>query len=410
MRARRFSALAFVASIALAACNAILGNEARTIYDGDATTDGASEVGAGDTSPSSDVSLDDSPKGDAASDEAASAADAPPEGPRSDGACGDVASDSLNCGSCGHSCLGAACVGGMCQPTVLVSGINAPQGMVLDSAALWWIADNYVYSCPTTTGCGGVPIRETAPLAGPAISLTQMGDSLYFTAASTLSDGGYVGDVEAWAKYSLTTPSSMVSGYLPRSIVPCGGWLCWTDTTGGSTDSTIYTCPTTGCTSPRVLTTDQSVNDIASDGQNVYIDTVSSIDGCSLAGCPAPTSINPQTLPLNVVYGGGQLVWSENQNSVIACTLPNCQGTTRTLAKNIGWPHGIVLDGTSVYFTTYVAGGALIKCDVTGGSMPVVMAKNLPTPDLVAVDATRIYWSTTGGGASNGAQILWVAR
>jgi hypothetical protein len=409
MRARRFTALAPFALTAAAACNAILGNEPRSLYPGDA----AADVTTVDASPSAEASAD-APGADvrdAAVADTAPPADVAPESPTppGDGNCGDTTSDGLNCGSCGHSCLGDACVGSLCQPTVLVSGIDPPQGLVVDTSTVWWVTDTFVFSCGKG-GCGGTGVSQSTPFLGSPTSLAQMGDQLFYSTLAPLDDGGTAGDIETWTKFSTAHPTVIATGGTqPRGLIPCGGYLCWYDTPSGSTLGTVYSCATSGCASPTVVTTDQGIDGIASDGLNVVITTNLSVDICPLPGCAAPTQLAPATNAESPACGGGQVVWSDQQNSVMTCTPPGC--SSKPLAKNVTWPRGLVVDGTTVYFTTFEANGSLYATSLLGGVAPRPIAKGLPLPDLIAVDATRIYFTTWGQiGPSNVGQIAWVAK
>jgi hypothetical protein len=408
MHARRITALAWVLLSAAAACNAILGNEPRTIYPGDAAGgDAPSGVGVDGTADGPSQGVSDSPSG-----EAAAVSDAPPEGPApSDGACTDASSDPLNCGRCGHSCLGAPCVDGMCQPTVLVHGIDPPVAMVGDDTTLWWVGGSTIYSCPKT-GCSGKAIAQTATLFGAALWLTQGTYDLFFTDMAASPDGGTVGAIETWGKYSNAAPVLVANGGTqPRSVIFCGSAICWLDTPAGAAVPTLYSCSTTSCT-PTTVTSDPGADSIVSDGQVVFIATsVGTIDTCGVAGCTSPTTIVSASAPQYMVTTGGKLVWSDNEDSVRACTLPSCESTTTTLAKNVTWPHALATDGSSIYFTTYTSGGSLLRTSLVSGSAPDVVAQNLAMPDTVVVDATRVYFSTAGQvGVPNSAQILWVAK
>lgn len=407
MRAR-FIALAPFVLTAVAACNAILGNEPRTLYAGDAAG-GAADVGAGEGASGGDAAPADAP--DAVTGDTATAADAPPEGPAppSDGSCADASSDSKNCGTCGHSCLGAPCVGGVCQPTTLVAGIDAPRAMVADDATLWWTSGSTIYSCGKA-GCGGTPAKQVTPLLGSAYSLAQDTQHLLFTDTAAQPDGGVTGAIDMWTKYSQTPPAALtLQAYKPRSIIACGSAFCWLDIPPGGPAANVYACPTSSC-SPTPVTSDPGAVTIASDGQVVFIATASSIDTCPLTGCGSPSPLVSTIGPELMATAGGKLVWSENQDSVRVCTLPACTSTSATLAKNVAWPHGIVIDGANVYYTTYAAGGALYRTALAPGTTPTALANDLPTPDLVVVDATRVWFTTTGGPVASAGEIQWVAK
>jgi hypothetical protein len=114
---------------------------------------------------------------------------------------------------------------------------------------------------------------------------------------------------------------------------------------------------------------------------------------------------------LAAVVSSGHLAWSVGQGGVAACTLPNCASTEVAIAKNVPWPHTLAIDGTTVYFTTYASSGAVMKADLGGGALPVVVAADQPNPDRVVVDAKRVYWTNTGNTANPSiGQIMWVAK
>jgi hypothetical protein len=69
-------------------------------------------------------------------------------------------------------------------------------------------------------------------------------------------------------------------------------------------------------------------------------------------------------------------------------------GAAVTLASDEGFPEGIAVDATSVYWTS-VNGGTVSKVPLGGGS-PIVLASGQFFPSGIAVDATYVYWVNDG--------------
>ncbi|HEY8038667.1 MAG TPA: hypothetical protein VIF15_02695, partial [Polyangiaceae bacterium] len=231
MRLRRAAlTLAAMAAGGLA-CNAILGNEPRTIFDGgDAAGDAPGDVTVGDVAAeapadgSADVATDapDAGAADAITDagDAADATDAA-EGATS---CADASADPLNCGVCGHSCQGATCANGLCAPTVLATLTQGTsRGIVLDSSNVYFSSGSVVDVC-AKSGCNSPPTMLTSTQTGDVQGMALSGTDLYLTTYVVGPDGGDLGDVEHISTFNVGGgPSSLVRtrGHA-GGIVLCG--------------------------------------------------------------------------------------------------------------------------------------------------------------------------------------------
>jgi hypothetical protein len=72
-------------------------------------------------------------------------------------------------------------------------------------------------------------------------------------------------------------------------------------------------------------------------------------------------------------------------------------GAVEVLATGQQGAFGIAVDDESVYFTTHVPSGSVIRCPKTGcGSSPDVLATGLNQPYGVAVDGAGVYWTSPG--------------
>src|SRR4051794_33870146 len=75
---------------------------------------------------------------------------------------------------------------------------------------------------------------------------------------------------------------------------------------------------------------------------------------CALAGCGARSDLDAAAPP----------------DAAVVVSAPACQpgDPVTTLAGELVWPFGILVDEASVYFTTYVNPGAVMKVPRTGGA------------------------------------------
>jgi hypothetical protein len=104
----------------------------------------------------------------------------------------------------------------------------------------------------------------------------------------------------------------------------------------------------------------------------------------SLAGCGARSDLDPASAP----------------DGAVAIPAPACKpgDPVTTLAGEMVWPFGIVVDESSVYFTTYANPGAVMKVPKAGGPA-VTLASGLDYPDQIAMDATDLYVTVGGSGS-----------
>jgi hypothetical protein len=54
------------------------------------------------------------------------------------------------------------------------------------------------------------------------------------------------------------------------------------------------------------------------------------------------------------------------------------------------------VDATSVYWTNGVANGTVMKAPIGGGT-PTILVSGQNAPEDIVVDATSVYWSTHDG-------------
>jgi len=106
-------------------------------------------------------------------------------------------------------------------------------------------------------------------------------------------------------------------------------------------------------------------------------------------------------MPMEMILVGTKLVWAETtggtSGAVMTCNLPTC--TPAPLVSSTGQPNGLATDGTNIYFTSGISGGAVRKCALAGcNNTPITLASPLDIPMAIATDGENVYFTTTPMG------------
>lgn len=329
----------------------------------------------------------------------------------------DTGIDPLNCGSCGHSCLGAPCAGGMCTPSVLVDKIpNQPIALAVDSTNLYFAAANYIDYCPVA-GCAQLAVPVTRTGNALQTSITSLaegpGATLYFTTLTQDSDGGETGEVESKVFGSGASFPNVVSPSptVPAAILLCGATVCWVS--AATAISSVNACTPPSCTGaiPVWKGMVNLVSTLGWDGKLLYFSDGSNIDSVD-PGNPMPPATAAQSQGvLAVTFGAGNLFWlafGSTAGSLMQCTPPMCDTTTRTLASGMTGLGYLAVDDAAVYWTVNRAPGEVDSCAIGGcGGTPRVVASQQSNPQAITIDAQKVYWAAQSGSTY---QILWVAK
>jgi len=341
------------------------------------------------------VGADASPTGDATSPDAPIVSG----GDAGDGAvgCGDTQSSSTNCGTCGHSCQGGTCSKGLCQPIVFTSMQpgRAIGSLALDDSKLY-IGSDFVYACPRS-GCGNGPQAITAQVypgqyisgiapftqnaaawmvyvnynanygfvgecpVGGCFDAGLVGSGHIFdmpaaTSAFVYGPTGYAVGGSVIKQFPLAggSPSNFASAThaLSVSAVDDSGNVAFCSPGYG-----IYTCTTSNCSSPTLLSTPATTAvSIAIFNHTVYwSDAISGfVDSCPLSGCANnPTHVmtaSPGTLGDIAINDKGRLFYTVNYTGSVpapstgliqSCQLGSCSSPA-TLAGSRTYPWHLV--------------------------------------------------------------------
>jgi hypothetical protein len=359
---------------ALAACNAILGNEKRTLDD---RPEGGTRNDGGDDSSTGD---------DGGPDATCNA---------------DLQTDKANCGRCSHDCLGGECKAGVCQPFTIASGLNTPDyPVVVDHIAYWTSNDGSVLSCPV-------------------VACTKPKQLMQIDAGNPLPNGLDVhkGNVYVVGYYSQAAQSIPIGGGAPTTVI---AGLDYPSRVLAD-DSNVYylnantadleRCDLPKCTRRVRIAVGQPAwfKMARSDDANIY--WLESPNATPTNGTiyKAPRNreldgggdtILSNRHPTEMVIRKGVLYMTEDTN-VIAITLV-AGLPSFPLAQTESSPRGIDVDDTTAYWVTE-GDGAVKSCPFAGCNFkPAIIAsgQNQPRGPYVTDDA--IYWTEFNGGTIRG--------
>jgi hypothetical protein len=350
----------------------------------------------------------------------------------------DLQRDPHNCGACGHDCSGGFCDVGVCHvPEAIATGQAQPLTLVLAGTTLYW-----ANSASGVAGAGSIAsiaigactndVRVAAPNLTAPYPMIQEGDSLYWagdgTTAGNHTDGVIQRLVLSTGAVSSLTPATLSR---PSGLAVAGGSLVWTQQGDPSQSylvgSGVFRCPATGCTATPTTLASGSTGAVyraftaASDGVNAYWSVLGTLgstyhDGaiyaCPLTGCAGnPTLLTTdQPVSTGVLLDGSTLYWttegfpqSSGAGTVMRCTLPSCDATKVTLATNQLAPFRIAVDASYVYFTSSVGPNVLSRVPIGGGAVTHLFSSASGGAYGVALDGTYVYFTVFGTGAADGA-------
>jgi hypothetical protein len=284
------------------------------------------------------------------------------------GSCVDSTSDPMNCGACGQSCQGAACTAGVCTSTVLSAQFVPPGRLTIDATNVYW-----------TNGDGTV---RSTPLNGTGATTV---------IAQDLSPMGIA--VDAQYAYLASQDGRVVRAPLDGSAALDGGAAL------------------------DVLASSQPVPyALAIDATNVYWSNIAtgagngSIMACAKTGCPSGPTTLASGMHVQYPYGiattGGVVYWTSFNYGGELNTVPTTGGGMSTPGTNLGYPYEVAISGTTVLTVLYGQGGGVATLTTTGGGTPYHVAGGQSFPTEGTTDGVSAYWTLTIPSAQNGATLM----
>jgi len=306
------------------------------------------------------------------------------------GTCTTMLTDVNNCGGCGKTCTGT-CTNGTCLAT-LDSGRN-PYALALDSSSnVYWTnqtAGNYAVLKMTA---GGVLSTIATPPDVPWNVATD-GTTVYWT--SDVS-AGTVRKVPAVGPPGSAALVAGSQAYPAGITVDASGNVYWV------TNGTVQELKNATATAFTFASFSGYGQRIVTSGTTAYWTEFSSdVYLCALGGtCPtAPTITASAAEPFAIAVDTTYVYWTTQataspftNGSIYRASLTG-SGVT-ALLQNVGNPHGIVSDGSHLYWTDQT-GRTIVRSTVSGGSI-TTLATGQQGPETIAIDSTSVYWTTAG--------------
>jgi len=312
-------------------------------------------------------------------------------------------------------------------PIALVTGQNHPASLAVDVTNVYWTNSGTAASStgPAVTPTGalrGIPIPggkavdlATAQAGARDITLALgpggNASSFYWTTAGINPPQATNADGQVWSMAAGGKAVALASNQAgPQGIALHGGNVFWTAfgvyelPLGGTLQTTLDPAPAAGAAEyyPTRIAVDDTFAFWTNEG------TLAGMNGSlsmALLADPTPIAIatgasNPRGIALDLGTTGNAVALYytnfEAQGSVVMIPIVGgAAGAAVTVAKGLGYPDGITLDASTVYWTN--RGDGTVNSLPKGSSgTPAPLASGQNNPGAIVVDGTNIYWINEG--------------
>jgi hypothetical protein len=324
-------------------------------------------------------------------------------------------------------CTGDAGAGVDGGPVPIVSGLYAPDHLVLDSTYFYWTSNAGVSRIPKGGGCvqlvastpnawgmavGPSNVYWTTQNSGTVMSVPIAGGSpstLWSAPAPGVYTDGIAVD-SANVYWSAIWPNNqgvileepkgggavsvLASGLInPFDVTVDSKSVYWTEQ-GPNNPQT-----TNGMTLSALLS---GATPLPEGGVDAGDAAVGAYDG----GGPVTVLASGQYLPMWIAVDSANVYWTTwgdqqpGHGTVMQAPLAGPDAGTPIILATDHRPSALAVDTGFVYWETNTDPGTVTKVPIGGGT-PVTLATGQHTPQSLALDSTNVYWTTAGTPAGN---------
>lgn len=304
------------------------------------------------------------------------------------GACVDTASDPASCGACGHDCQGGACSAGSCAPVVLASGQESPRGLAIDATHVYWTTSSPTGAVKKVAKGGGAETSLATGQNDPR-RVAVDGANVYWSNYQ----GGVVQQMPKGGGSAVVLASGQNN---PYGLAANATDVYWVNLNGGNA---LMRVPIGGGAAALLVTNNGGGADVVLDAKRAYFTTTpGSVLSFDLTGGTQSTIATLPTGPFSIDVDATDVYFSDYFNGNVFKAPKAGGGEAVALASGLGGSSadGLAIDATHVYWVEWTS--STVKRIPKSGGAPELLASNQGHPEQVVVDKTTIYWTSPQNG------------
>ena len=316
----------------------------------------------------------------------------------------DLTSNGQHCGACEHDCFGGTCTNGQCEPVMIAENLDSPWLVVADRDGVYWAAAGKAIGFEGVIYMSDLDGSNAVQLATgqhwPFMGLAVDEHHVYWTNYGKVTDRD--GTVMRVAKVGGT--AEVVAGGLsgPKAVAVDATHVYWTNN-----DGTVTRAVKDGSSPLEVLAQQASGKPlgIVVDGTNVYWDsTAGEIFSVPLAGGTTQTLTTNQGAPRFMTADLNHVYWVSQSGDVtdaggfpVISRIGKSGGSAEivALSSDTGG-YDIDMDTTHVYWTNFST-GEVLRVSLQDSGIET-LADGQGWPRGIALDDTSVYWAAQDDG------------
>jgi hypothetical protein len=283
-------------------------------------------------------------------------------------------------------------VQGICGSTVVATGQANAYAIAVDDSNVYW----------TTSGNSGAILQ--APVGGGGAIVLVSGSGQYPAGiaidahtvywSNEIPGGGVLG-----VPIGGGSPKTLAGNLdTPLALFVSQGTLYFTlDPYQNPSGGGVMSVPLSGGTPTTIASGDNQPMSIAVGGGMVFWTDATDVMAAPVGG-GAPITFAAQTYPYSVATDGSSVYFTSGLGGGAVFRQSISSGSRTALASNQYYPNAIVTDGTSVYWTTGQGGAGTVSKIPAAGGTPVALASSQAYPTSLALNSTRLFWVDFGDG------------